>query len=1132
MTRAERALTHAKRFTSLFEADVADAKKGKVTDITEEQSLAFRLNIQSAVVSGALSVEAAETLISTMNANGQDYTQALTLRLSTQTPQEVDRLGRLMTFVNEKNKARLEIETRGLSAADLDEFNTGLEEFTKLPPDIGIKVDLEVNDKKDIADIRKFGKEVEALKAQFPDGKVTRTTLELYQTSIGGPGVNTTLDAGIKDFKMVEKYAPELRLQAMLTLQTLTLSDSFKAELDTEMKNEFKRLNPSLPIDSSAFETGFATWKATEEAKAFKLKVEPEMKVEKLDDLLAAYQKQIDIERAAAIEAAKPKRDKSWIEDLLLRLKLLKESTINAKNGLKELEKYLGKNSKNTTNLGFDKEGRGLLNQIETRAKNNKVTTKGGKKVAAPITLSQDLMDFISGLDVDQLNFFIKDYLKTDKSGNVIGFKPGFEIINTAFKVEGIAVFLRNVKDENTELERQEALFNKLINPTGQYKWNVEQAAWAMQDAALAGALMRKEQLSPEELKAYNDEYARRVKILAKGKSTDMTQDISKTENQIKTLTILTKAGVNFNDALDISKVKEFSDEIALAYGATDTTGQLTVERAKEIRDKFKGYIQDVKDLRNAIFNLEQQSETRSDKRTDEFAAEAARISVTAQAAFRKANGMSVDQFGVVTREKEVLQQTYQDQIDDYNDGLSAIDKLEESVNEKYDAKIKLVDKQAEALDEVLSLNEDIAAQQQNQLTLADALTQGDISAAAKAAEEYSAQQAAVASRSAGEALDKQKSAMEIAKQKELDNLTTKINGKDYTRKQLADAITKVQEDQIKPLEKEIEARNRLVAAYELALDKATKTFEIQGMTSEEWGNIKDAVGLLNDAYDAQVVDIDKIATSVGGVSGAWVDVTKAIKDASLELGKYPGFKQESDADVKARKDAEAKALADAAAAKAAAANAGAGAGSGAGAGAGAGAQTVDPNSARGRLNAYLKAKADREAAAKKLAEEKALAAAKLRKEKIESYRANNFWAYSMSDEVIATKLGLANGGFVPKYFGAGGFANGTDTVPAMLTPGEFVVKKNVADQYGAFLQSLNNGTYKTFEAPTFSSMNNDSISVGSGSGTSSADNSSKVYNYNVGISVSNTNASADDIAKVVMAEIKYIDSQRLRGQR
>ena len=44
------------------------------------------------------------------------------------------------------------------------------------------------------------------------------------------------------------------------------------------------------------------------------------------------------------------------------------------------------------------------------------------------------------------------------------------------------------------------------------------------------------------------------------------------------------------------------------------------------------------------------------------------------------------------------------------------------------------------------------------------------------------------------------------------------------------------------------------------------------------------------------------------------------------------------------------------------------------------------------------------------------------------------------------------------------GFANGgpvgsTDTVPAMLTPGEFVVKKSAVDKYGTnFLSSLNNG--------------------------------------------------------------------------
>ena len=49
---------------------------------------------------------------------------------------------------------------------------------------------------------------------------------------------------------------------------------------------------------------------------------------------------------------------------------------------------------------------------------------------------------------------------------------------------------------------------------------------------------------------------------------------------------------------------------------------------------------------------------------------------------------------------------------------------------------------------------------------------------------------------------------------------------------------------------------------------------------------------------------------------------------------------------------------------------------------------------------------------------------------------------------------------------------------------------------------------------------------------SSVSDNSSTVYNYSVGITVGGTNTSADNIAKAVLDEIKYIDSQRIRGQR
>ena len=82
----------------------------------------------------------------------------------------------------------------------------------------------------------------------------------------------------------------------------------------------------------------------------------------------------------------------------------------------------------------------------------------------------------------------------------------------------------------------------------------------------------------------------------------------------------------------------------------------------------------------------------------------------------------------------------------------------------------------------------------------------------------------------------------------------------------------------------------------------------------------------------------------------------------------------------------------------------------------------------------------------------------------------------------------------------------GTDTVPAMLTPGEFVVKKYAVENFGVDnLKAINDGTYK----------------------------SGSVYNNTYSINVNaRTNANADDIARTVIAQIKQVDAQRIRGNR
>lgn len=55
--------------------------------------------------------------------------------------------------------------------------------------------------------------------------------------------------------------------------------------------------------------------------------------------------------------------------------------------------------------------------------------------------------------------------------------------------------------------------------------------------------------------------------------------------------------------------------------------------------------------------------------------------------------------------------------------------------------------------------------------------------------------------------------------------------------------------------------------------------------------------------------------------------------------------------------------------------------------------------------------------------------------------------------------MGFAKGGFVPDYMASGGFAaRGTDTVPAMLTPGEHVMSLKGIKTAGEFLETLNSG--------------------------------------------------------------------------
>jgi TP901 family phage tail tape measure protein len=477
---------------------------------------------------------------------------------------------------------------------------------------------------------------------------------------------------------------------------------------------------------------------------------------------------------------------------------------------------------------------------------------------------------------------------------------------------------------------------------------------------------------------------------------------------------------------------------------------------------------------------------------------------------------------------------------------LVFIDKAAESINSKYDA-------QAEALTKVSEINSDIINQQKQQLGLADALTQGDISAAANAAQEMRASQAEASAKNAGDII-------QAARDAELAGLRSPISG--LTRKQIEDRQFQIEretfnlnlrrkdvdekilaiQDKIYLLEEDREKRVRAIRLeedkiYEITNKKLVTAQKQLDVAQKNLDKVKEELQARLDDIDAQrdawqaAADAEIAAAIAAGdyndvisqtinylndVLNLWKKIASAASNASNKLSATNAYV------------APTSTAADEAALE-------------------------EFISIVEELDAALAALDAAEASGNMYAVRNAgirLAAAQA--------------AYDATLPVVDPSMGsngrigggstdlqyMASGGMVsPKYFAAGGLSRGSDTVPAMLTPGEFVVNKNATKKFGPLLSSLNRGQYpgvmsqgkfgissnsQSFISPSYSVVSPTTISSPSTNvaAPSYNNNSNTVYNYSVGINVGGSNVNPDSIAKAVLGEIRYIDSQRIRGQR
>jgi hypothetical protein len=387
------------------------------------------------------------------------------------------------------------------------------------------------------------------------------------------------------------------------------------------------------------------------------------------------------------------------------------------------------------------------------------------------------------------------------------------------------------------------------------------------------------------------------------------------------------------------------------------------------------------------------------------------------------------------------IDENYDRPIEKFSQDLAIMDKAAEGINDKYDA-------QEKALEKISNINEEISQQEKARLTLADALSQGDISAAASVAQEIRAN-------AAENAMQKSSGALQAAKEAELAGL--KVSG--LTKAQIEEKIYNIEQARLPILAKIRELQDQNYNFSKKELEPITEALKIRiGNIDTErtaWENQKIAI-------QAAAFEADKTSErfKIGeGIVGKVKEIWESIKDQSRTLTINTVYTTSG------------------------------GVGSTSGGNGTPGTTFKDPN------KEILQA----------ISEGVAL--------------------MTEAEMIKAMNTGyLSMGGMVPKYFASGGLSKGTDTIPAMLTPGEFVMSKTAVDKYGSMLAAMNDPSFKMLESNKY----NGPVSGGNGN----ANNSSSMYNYNIGITVPQSNANPNDIANAVIGQIKYIDAQRIRGQK
>jgi TP901 family phage tail tape measure protein len=501
---------------------------------------------------------------------------------------------------------------------------------------------------------------------------------------------------------------------------------------------------------------------------------------------------------------------------------------------------------------------------------------------------------------------------------------------------------------------------------------------------------------------------------------------------------------------------------------------------------------------------------------------------------------MKDDRSAITAAENEIAKIRYE--VDDYEASLRGVEDQEKAINKTYDEKL-------EALEAVRKANQKVLDQEKGKLSVAEAISRGDLAATARAAQDLRAT-------SASGYFSSQTDALNSGRQSALDQ----VRGEDgLSRIEIEEKIKDLTDQIFEIEEKTLEPAQERIRLAQIDLQARIDELTELGKTRVEWETIKNNIDVARvnsvgykEAMEEALFVVEDVKNAWAGIQSKEVTLTtiqRTITEGQASPGSTSpgsGGKDPLDPSVDTPA-AQSKRVTDAQS--------------------GTGGAAVSQR-LRAAANALPPISAD---------------AAERR---IRTYLSTITKA--QADQILGTSAGGGGGGGGARggpsviRAAAGGPVSGpgtatSDSIPAMLSNGEYVIKAASAKKLGRrVLDSLNSGKVFAGGTPGFNAsegasrlpmnkpaFNKPSLSMPTMSvsrpsmpqipsgprfsmpfdpGISKgpvrlpdkqpqANNNSSVYNYNLSVNVA-SQSDPSTIAQTVMAQLQRVESQRVRNGR